>query len=226
MAVIQALTPLPGMGESVEVAGYGLTASHAVRQLNFLVETVVDVSPDMITVDGFGKDGACEGDSGAPLIVRAPSGDPQVVGILSTGDATCVGEDEYVRLDAVGDWLAATLGQAVMSDSEDLQCGQIGSAGRCFSTLAVRCSNGELAAATCMSPQECGWDVSTASFRCVEPQVDPCDGVDDVGACVSGEALRCVEGVLVRQSCGPCGACRVDGQTGSPLCAVAGSEND
>ena len=226
IAAIRDPSPVPSVGDSVEIAGYGMASNRVVRQLNFVVETIVDVEPDDITVDGFGADGACEGDSGAPLMVRGPNGSPQVVGILSTGDATCVGEDIYIRLDAVADWLAATLGQALTGDSQDRQCGQIPSSGRCFSGLAVWCSSGELAAANCASPQDCGWDVTTAGFRCVDAQVDTCQGVDNVGECVGGEALRCVQGALFRESCSPCGVCRIDGRTGSPACTATSPDGE
>lgn len=68
------------LGNRVELAGYGLTEAHIVGGLRFLVEAVTAVDSFSITVDGFGANGACDGDSGGRfssakrMVVSASSG--------------------------------------------------------------------------------------------------------------------------------------------------------
>jgi hypothetical protein len=204
-------------GEGVEIAGYGLTETGAVKSLHFLVEAIVDIASDTITVGGFGRSGACEGDSGGPLLMRGPDGSPVVAGIESHGSASCVDDDTYVRLDAVQDWIQSTIGPAGATDAE---CGGIPGQGRCLYSSALWCAGTELRSQTCAGNGRCGWNPGQGGFRCVEPSADPCGGVDSLGACVDGAALRCSGGVLERQPCPPCGACRIDGMTGTPGCVA------
>ena len=204
-------------GDVVELAGYGLTEANTAGNLRFAAEPIVAVAAASITVGGSGETGACAGDSGGPILVRGPDGAPRVAGVLSLGAPSCVGEDRYERLDAIQDWIASTIGAAPASN---LECGAIDGAGRCFFGSAVWCTGTELASDACTSGRRCGWSTAEQGFRCVEPAADPCDGVDSVGACQEGAAAACSNGVLVRQTCAPCGTCRVNGRTGSPECAV------
>jgi hypothetical protein len=204
------------LGDVAELAGYGITEEGTVGGLRFLTEAITALDPATITVAGFGATGACEGDSGGPLLVRGRDGSPRVVGVLTVGSASCTGADDYVRLDAVQGWMQATIGSGAPDDAD---CGTIPSQqGRCLYGTAVWCSGMQLLAEHCMAGKECGWDGSQAGFRCVDSQSDPCDGVDSVGGCRDGAALSCRGGTLVRQTCAPCGTCRVDGTTGSPGC--------
>ena len=57
-------------GVAVELAGYGLDEQGGSGALRYLVEQVVAASHSLVTVAGFGRSGACEGDSGAPLLMR------------------------------------------------------------------------------------------------------------------------------------------------------------
>jgi hypothetical protein len=202
-------------GDAVEMAGYGLTENGVSGSLRFLVESVVDVNADTLVVDGFGANGACEGDSGGPLLMRGADGAPQVAGVLTFGSSTCLGDDTYVRLDTVKDWIQSIIGPDVIHDDE---CGSITIEGRCLYGGAVFCSSGSLTARTCVASQVCGWDPGELGFRCIDPSVDSCDGVDSLGACRDNGAIRCAEGAVVRQPCSPCGTCRVDGKTGAPAC--------
>jgi hypothetical protein len=203
-------------GPVVEIAGYGLTETGSSGELRFLAERVVAFDPTSLTVGGFGITGACLGDSGGPLLARAPDGRLVVAGVLSTGSASCRGEDTYVRLDAVQPWLEETTGGLPASVSTD--CGTITETGRCLYGSALWCSGTRLVAEACGGEKVCGWDVVELGFRCVSPLRDPCDGVDSVGSCAGGDALFCRDGTLERRACTCAQTCAIDGATGAPFC--------
>lgn len=92
-------------GRLVQLAGFGTDVLSPPGPRRFLVETLKRVMEESLLVDGQGKSGACAGDSGGPLLMRARSGAPVVVGILSKGSPSCMGEDIYVRVDKVSSWL-------------------------------------------------------------------------------------------------------------------------
>jgi Trypsin len=94
----------PLVAESVVIAGFGRTEADAFGALLFAVEPVVAVATDLIRVDGQGRSGACEGDSGGPLLIADGTGRARLAGTLSTGEASCRGIDQYVRLAAALDW--------------------------------------------------------------------------------------------------------------------------
>ena len=87
------------LGETLTLAGVGLTESGESGELRLVQEPVVAVEPASISVDGRGSSGACSGDSGGPLI-HGSGRDAIVVGILSKGAGSCRGIDVYTRLDA------------------------------------------------------------------------------------------------------------------------------
>jgi hypothetical protein len=220
---LQGMTPIPagdssvgrlGTGDAVEMAGYGLTESRQVGSLRFLVESVASIDPSSISVSGFGVSGACDGDSGGPLLMRRADGAVEVAGVLSLGSAACRHDDTYVRLDAIRDWIDSVTGAY---DAVDRACGGITDEGRCFYGDAVWCAGGELHAQGCSGGQSCGWNATSAGYRCIASGSDPCDGVDSVGRCADNVALECAAGVLHRQACG-CAACRIDGISGVPAC--------
>lgn len=105
------------IGRRLELAGYGTTETGATGELRFTEEPVAKIDDGEIAVDGAGESGACEGDSGGPLLVpdgATSIGDggratPRVAGVLSRGSASCRGIDVYTRADAIADWLADTM---------------------------------------------------------------------------------------------------------------------
>jgi hypothetical protein len=204
-----------GVGDLVEMAGFGIGLSADPQTLQFLVEAVFEVDSERITVDGFGESGACQGDSGGPLLARREDGAATVLGVLSVGSATCVDQDRYVRLDVLRDWIEPVAGPTIPHEQE---CGVITQQGRCLYGAAMWCTAGNLAAEACAAGTRCGWDSAQSGFRCVQPTADPCGGVDSVGACVSGEAESCNGGVLEQRMCSPCSSCRIDAKTGRPQC--------
>jgi hypothetical protein len=212
----------PGAPARVEMAGYGLTSSGPVRALHFLVEPIVGSDAATITVGGFGASGACQGDSGGPLLARARDGQPVVTGVLSMGSASCRDNDEYTRLDALADWVNGVVElRAIETDRAGTQaCGGITAQGRCLDGTALWCSREKLVADICSQPgEQCGFDSRVGGFRCVDPNEDPCRGVDSLGTCRGGLALRCDGGTLHQLTCSSGSACRVNGQTGAPYCA-------
>ncbi len=74
-----------------------------------MTERVTSVEESFIITDGAGVSGACNGDSGGPLLTRDASGELQLAGVLSGGSASCTGVDEYVRADAIADWATARI---------------------------------------------------------------------------------------------------------------------
>jgi hypothetical protein len=221
MAVLASGSLDLSVGDAVELAGYGLTETNAFGSLHFVVEPIVAEDSATFTVDGFNMNGACDGDSGGPLLVRGPDGAPKIAGVLSTGSATCREDDHYARLDAISSWILATIG----SDTTDnLDCGGITSQGRCFYGMAVWCAGQQVSAQPCQGGTECGWDSAAIGFRCVAAATDRCKGVDTVGSCVDNAASWCESGMLSQMPCGPCQGCRLDGKTGSPECAAVPSD--
>ncbi|MCP5027214.1 MAG: serine protease [Actinomycetia bacterium] len=53
---------------------------------------------------------ACSGDSGGPVVAANTSGDPVVVGVVSTGSANCDGPGDYTRVSAYRGWIDTTVG--------------------------------------------------------------------------------------------------------------------
>lgn len=96
-------------GDALTLAGIGLTRDGQRGRLQFVDEPVTAVAADSITVDGRGRTGACEGDSGGPALRRSLEGSTDVVGVLSKGSSSCVGIDVYTRVDANAEWLVETM---------------------------------------------------------------------------------------------------------------------
>jgi len=207
----------PGM--LVEISGFGLNGAGTAGERAFRVEAVAELTRDDVVVDGGGRGGACRGDSGGPLLVRAGGGRPAVLGVLSSGSSTCVDSDRYTRVDGLADWIEDNIGEPTGTTSQ--QCGAITHEGRCFYGRAVWCADDALSSQACGAGEHCGWDVAAAGYRCVEPTEDPCAGVDSTGGCVGSRALRCVSGALVDTACAPCEVCRFSDSDGTPYCAAS-----
>jgi hypothetical protein len=203
-------------GDVVELAGYGVTESGTARQLEFLAESIVALDETDVVVSGFGANGACDGDSGGPLLARDTRGAAVVLGVLASGSPSCREEDRYVRLDVVRTWLETITGPYA---ADPATCGNIDERGRCLNGRALRCSGTELVSESCASPAHCGWDTQGMAFRCVSPGEDPCEGVDSFGGCRDNTAIRCLDGKLEREPCGCGQTCRVEGRTGEARCS-------
>jgi hypothetical protein len=97
------------VGDQATLAGFGVDEDGNVGERRFVNEPIVAVDDELLTVDGGGKSGACMGDSGGPLLLRAASGELRVAGVLSVGSASCNELDVYQRIAPVADWLNDTL---------------------------------------------------------------------------------------------------------------------
>ena len=97
------------IGRELVLAGLGATEDGARGELLYVREPVVALAPSLITVDGRQQTGACGGDSGGPALAVDASGALRVVGTLSRGDSSCLGQDVYERIDVKRDWLTTLM---------------------------------------------------------------------------------------------------------------------
>lgn len=216
-----ATTPVDSswIGQLVELAGFGATEARASFERRFVVESVANVTPDSIVVDGQGRSGACLGDSGGPLLIRGTDGSVQVAGLLSAGAAHCLGLDQYTRLDTIEDWVLERTGDF----TKPAPCGGISREGSCFFGRSVWCDAGTLQSETCVAPAACGWSADENGYRCIGRALDVCEGMDAAGICSGSAAERCDRGTRVSESC-TCGrVCARSPQTGNVECVAAES---
>ena len=209
--------PLNGL---VEIAGYGTDEFNNHGARHFAVESIVSTDEMHIVVSGFGASGNCAGDSGGPLLTRGENGGIAVIGLLTSGSADCWGEDHYININTCRDWIFEKTGSLPLDRSAN-SCDTPDLTGRCYGDLVVWCDTENVRhAMRCSGGKECGWSQSEDGFRCVDLYRDPCEGVDDVGLCNEGEALRCIEGSLERSPCYICDAdCMRFPDTGVVSCA-------
>jgi hypothetical protein len=191
---------LPEIDEAVQIGGFGIDEHGQLGTRHFSVGRVSAVAPDSITL--LGHSGACDGDSGGPLLVREHAGGTSIAGVLYRGSASCEGEDDYVGMAAAGLWIESHVGSVEATQG----CGTLDVIGRCYGELATWCDAGELRAERCAEPFHCGWSDSAAGLRCVTKSEDACAGLDDLGACWGNTAARCVDGVIDLEECELCDA--------------------
>jgi hypothetical protein len=134
------------VGDRAQTLGFGRDA-HGGFGYRHALDSVIVALDDGLVVDSGEAPGACQGDSGAPLLGRRRSGKLAVWGTLRGGSPSCRGRDEFVRADAVYDWLVAELG--TQPTTVDEACGAISARGDCFEGVAVRCEEEALAASDC-----------------------------------------------------------------------------
>lgn len=203
----------------VQLAGYGVTETQEWGRRRFVAETLADVAAAELTVDGRGVSGACEGDSGGPLLLRDEAGRVRVYGVLSRGESSCRGLDVYVRTDTLQDWNGL---DALSRDDDALPpaaCGAMPDHGRCFGQVAASCEAGEVILDPCGDAEACGWDEDRQQYGCIAPAADPCLGISDLGVCDGERARRCADGHLVSVPCDVCAdSCGVSPTTGRVAC--------
>lgn len=213
------------VGRTAEAAGYGQTERGTTGTRYFVAEPIVSVSGNFITVDGEGRHGVCFGDSGGPVLVRASDGSVRIAGDLSGGDSSCVGRDNYTRVDAHRAWIEGYTGPTPTDDGAG--CGAVTSEGRCMDGAAVWCgADGRLESLRCPAGSTCGWDAGASGYRCVAGGGDACAGLDAVGRCDGNIARWCDRGVARARDCGACGqtCALVADMGGVAYCQTGGSD--
>jgi hypothetical protein len=125
---------------------------------------------------------------------------------LLAGHTSCTGKDYYLIAEPLRAWIAEIA--APVPQAEAVACASMTAVGGCFRSTAVWCGeDGSVTAERCDQERGCGWDLQAGGFRCVDPAQDPCNGVDDLGVCRDGAAVRCLSGSLTETSCAGCGRC-------------------
>ncbi len=184
-------------GDRMVMVGFGTTENGTRGDRRFLVERLVAQDDEMLVVDGHSRTGACTGDSGGPLLFRAEDGTIRVAGVLSDGDASCVGKDRYVSVWAAFDFLSSEVPIPCLPP----QCGGIGSEGRCFEQTAVWCAGARIRGEGCAGGRVCGWSAAVNGFRCVNKDTSACADLDEFGRCDGDIALRCSRGTVDKEDC-------------------------
>jgi len=204
------LVPIPILTESMdstwlrrtaEASGYGQNETGGSGVRAFTAEPIVDISGNFVSVDGEGRHGVCFGDSGGPLMVLASDGTVRVAADLSGGADSCVGIDNFTRVDIQVPWIEAATGPTVLPGGS---CGSLTVEGRCVSGQALWCDADVAQSERCAAGETCGWDDTAAGFRCIAGD-NACGGIDRVGECDGGTARWCDRGVLRQRDCGSCG---------------------
>jgi hypothetical protein len=203
------------IGQRAEISGFGVSeVGRGLRR--FAVVRISAVTDTLISTASISGSGACVGDSGGPLLIRDETGRVVSLGVLSRGSAACNQIDEFSRLDGAYVWLMTTSGVVTPTEAS---CGRLSYNGRCFSGVAMWCADNHLEVDPCREGLTCGWSRQAAGFRCVAQ--DPCEGVDNLGACVGAELRRCISGHAAKVSCASCGmACRERSFDGTSECIL------
>jgi hypothetical protein len=187
-------------GATVEQAGYGETESSEWGRF-FVTELLESVGDTTFTVNGFGRQGVCFGDSGGPSLMTTAEGDVRVIGDLSEGDPECGNRDHFVRADAIRPWIESVTGPT--PPAGPLPCGEVSAEGACTEggSAATYCDDGALVHEPCQDV--CGW--SGIGWRCVPRTADPCGGLSHLGECAGRTARWCDRGTIQTRDCGACG---------------------
>jgi hypothetical protein len=201
------------LGRTMEQAGYGQTETGNTDGRLFVAEVLSGFEEQgdrNLVVDGMGVHGVCFGDSGGPSLAIAPEGDVRVMGALSWGDESCVGEDRYARTDWARAWIESYTGPTPAVGGPQ-PCGSVSATGICSNggMRASYCANNELQVEDCSSGQVCGWsgvaDAGRGGWRCMARASDPCGGIGFQGSCDAETLSWCERGVVYTRPCGVCG---------------------
>jgi len=191
------------IGHPVELAGYGFTEDGQVGLLRFAAEPIVAIDEGSIVVHGHGRSGACSGDSGGPLLGRDDNGRVRTIGLLDSGHASCVENDRYVRTDVLASWWPFDWQAA---GAIERGCEGLDAEGLCVRDRAIRCDeDGHIVIESCADGSACGQRAGTASFTCVAPEEDVCDGVGSLPVCEGDVVVACADGDQARVDCSACG---------------------
>jgi hypothetical protein len=211
---LQGLEPIPiitetldrnWLGRTAEAAGYGAQETGRSGRREFTAEPIVDFYSDNIVIDGQGQRGVCFGDSGGPLFVVASDGSTRIGGVLSHGDTSCVGRDNFTRVDLYKSWIESYTGPTPRPGPQP--CGAIDAEGHCSMdrARATYCQNNELQIDECDSGNPCAWSTAAQGWRCLDPALDPCSGQTYAGSCNQNVLRWCDRGQIFERNCQACG---------------------
>jgi hypothetical protein len=93
----------------VVMSGFGIRRDGLTGVREFLGGMVTEFDELTLRTRADAGRGTCSGDSGGPLFEFVAEG-PRYIGVLSTGSVTCEGNNNYVRTDALREWLAERTG--------------------------------------------------------------------------------------------------------------------
>jgi hypothetical protein len=190
------------IGRRVELAGYGQNERGSAGVRAFTAQPLVGLRGDMVSTDGEGRRGVCFGDSGGPMLVIAEDGSVRVAGSLTGGDGSCVGVDEYTRVDVYRDWMLRYTGppppppggtppapppdeprpEEPPPPGAPPSCDELGLVGRCEGDVAIWCEGGALRERDCGAcGQVCRVSPELGGAYCDLPGVPPGDPPGDPG---------------------------------------------
>lgn len=190
---------------TAEAAGYGRQENGRSGQREFSAEPIVNFFSDNVVIDGMGQRGVCFGDSGGPLFVTAADGSTRIAGVLSYGDPSCVGRDNYTRVDIYRSWIENYTGPSTPAGPQ--ACGTTDSEGYCSPDRqgSTYCdANNELQIEACMNGDQCAWSFADSGFRCIPPSQDPCQGLTYGGSCNQNILRWCDRGQILERNCQAC----------------------
>lgn len=194
------------VGSEVEAGGYGETYDPSREGRYFAVVLLERFTDTFVEVNGRGQQGICFGDSGGPVMTVNPAGEIVILGVESSGDASCVGQDRLTRLDLIAPWIDEILsGVAPVGE-----CGDLDALGRCDGSIAEWCENGVIVRQNCEQRGEvCDFVNDSIGFSCTEPP--PCGEITVGGMCDGNTVARCRFGRLAFEDCSRTGeVCQVD----------------
>jgi hypothetical protein len=152
-------------------------------------------------------------------MVIAADGSPRVAGALSYGDESCVGVDNFTRVDLHLAWIEGYTGPTTPPGQEP--CGTVTAEGSCSADRrrATWCGpNDELQTESCASSEVCGWDAAAMGSRCIPAASDPCGGLDFDGECNANVLRWCENGQLLERDCPACGETCLPSDQGGFFC--------
>jgi len=207
------------LGSMAEAAGYGEMETGFSGVRKFTSEPIVYLGWDTLTLDGKGQQGVCFGDSGGPVMVLASDGSVRVAGTLSGGDGSCVGQDDFTRVDVYLEWLESYMGPTMPTGPQP--CGDVDTKGHCNEdgTWAIHCgANNQLQVDVCGVGQRCSWSSGQNAWRCMDAAQDPCNGLTYWGKCFGNVLQWCDEGGWHARNCYSCNETCVPNDTMGYFC--------
>lgn len=126
-----------GVGQNLELSGYGLTSypNGFTTQRRHVTTPVSQLFGLQIVFDQTNGKGSCNGDSGGPAY-KVIGGQQQVVGVTSFGDQGCTQIGVYGRVQAVyNDFIAPIIGGAVMETCDSCTLSAVNQGGACYGNV-------------------------------------------------------------------------------------------